>query len=80
MRHGMYLGMALSILALAVGGPVRAEASADAPETKAPEAPEKKKIEFELRFMFWAVSAGPEDLPTGTPVPTAQTETIQDFF
>ena len=80
MRHGMYLGMALSILALAVGGPVRAEASADAPETKAPEAPEKKKIEFELRFMFWAVSAGPEDLPTGTPVPTAQTGNIQDFF
>jgi hypothetical protein len=76
----MYLGMALSILALAMGGPVRAEAAADAPETKAPEAAEKKKIEFELRFMFWAVSAGPEDLPTGTPVPTAQTETIQDFF
>ena len=80
MRHGIHLGVALSILALAMGGPVRAETAAVAPETKAPEAAEKKKVEFELRFMFWAVSAGPEDLPTGTPAPTAQTETIQDFF
>jgi len=79
-RHGMYLGMALSILALAMGDPARAETAADAAETNAPEAPEKKKIEFELRLMFWAVSGGPEDLPTGTPVPTAQTENIQDFF
>ena len=72
MRHGIRGWAALSILALAMGGPARAET--------APEPAEKKRIELELRLMFWAVSAGPEDLPAGTPVPTAQTENIHDFF
>ena len=80
MRHGMRGWVGLSILVLAMGGPARAETAPQASEKKAPEAAEKKKIELELRLMFWAVSAGPEDLPTGTPVPTAQTENIQDFF
>jgi phosphate-selective porin O/P len=41
---------------------------------------DKGKLEFESRFMFWAVSAGQDDLPSGAPAPTPQTESIQDFL
>src|SRR5437867_5340456 len=41
---------------------------------------EKGKLEVEARLMFWAVSAGRDDLPAGTPAPPVQTESIQDFF
>jgi len=37
---------------------------------------DKGKIELETRFMFWGVSAGPDDVASG-PV---QTEDINDFF
>lgn len=70
MRHGLHRWVTLSILALAMGGPARA--------ATAPEAGEKKKLE--LRVMFWAVAAGADDLPSGTPAPTPQTEDIQDLF
>ncbi len=72
MRHGLHGWVTLSILALAMGGPARA--------ATAPEAGEKKKLELELRLMFWAVAAGAEDLPSGTPAPTPQTGDIQDLF
>jgi len=38
---------------------------------------EKGKLEVETRLMFWGVSAGPDDVPSGTP---AQQENVQDFF
>jgi hypothetical protein len=71
-RHGLHGWVALSILALAMGRPTGA--------ATAPEAGEKKKIEIELRLMFWAVAGGADDLPSGSPAPTPQTEDIQDLF
>jgi phosphate-selective porin O/P len=37
---------------------------------------DKGKLELETRLMFWGVSAGPDDVPSGP----AQTEDINDFF
>src|SRR5262249_7986919 len=42
---------------------------------------DKAKIDLELRFMSWAVYAGPDLIPgTNTAPPVTQTENIEDFF
>ncbi|MBI1949893.1 MAG: hypothetical protein HYS34_00830, partial [Acidobacteria bacterium] len=72
MRRKLFPWVTPAILIFAIGGPASASA--------APAAGEKGKIEIELRLMFWAVAAGAEDLPSGTPAPTAQVEDIRDMF
>ena len=72
MRRKLFGGVRLAILLLA-GGNI-------AVASTAPEAGEKRKIEIELRLMFWAVAAGADDLPSGTPAPTPQVEDVQDLF
>ncbi len=41
---------------------------------------DRGKLDVEVRLMLWAVSAGRDDLPAGTPPVPPQTESIQDFL
>lgn len=71
MTRGLPWVIVTLVLLLAVGPPARAW-------TPIAEG-DKGRLDFEARFMFWAVETGPDDLPSGTSSP-AQEENIQDFF